>query len=111
MANIGSPKVRGPNGAVSAGSMVDVKTLIKHPMESGFRKDRATGETYPAHYVAKVEVNYLGNTVISAEWSGGVSKNPFYSFSLKATKSGPVEVTWTDNKGESWNEKFDLTVA
>ncbi|MEG3640177.1 thiosulfate oxidation carrier complex protein SoxZ [Magnetococcus sp. PR-3] len=111
MAKIGKPKVRGPRKPVAAGSTVEIKTLIKHPMESGFRKNRSTGETVAAHHVAKVEVTYLGNKIISADWTGGVSKNPFYAFKMKATKAGPVEVTWTDNKGESWTGKFNLKVA
>nr|CRH06973.1 putative Sulfur compound chelating protein SoxZ [Candidatus Magnetococcus massalia] len=110
MAKMGKPKVRGPRKPVAKGSIVQVKTLIKHPMESGLRKNRATGETIPAHHVSKVEVEYLGNKIISADWTGGVSKNPFYAFKMKATASGPVKVTWSDNKGESWSGSFNLKV-
>ena len=31
--------------------VVTVKALIKHPMETGQRKDKKTGDLIPAHYI------------------------------------------------------------
>lgn len=111
MSETGSPKVRGSKKPVSKGSLVDVKTLIKHPMESGFRKDKATGETIPAYFIEKVVVEYGGKEVMHANWTGAVSKNPFFSFSVRAEATGPLKVTWKDNKGESWTASTDIEVA
>jgi len=33
---------------------VTVKALITHPMETGLRKDKKTGETIPAHFIQEV---------------------------------------------------------
>ena len=111
MAKIGSPKVRGPRGAVKAGEDVRVKTLIKHPMESGLRKNKETGEPIPAHFIETVTAEYGGKTVMSAHWSGAVSKNPFFSFTMKAVASGPVTVTWKDNKGQEFSGSADIKVG
>ena len=35
-------------------SGVGVKVLIKHPMETGLRKDKKTGEPIPAHFISEV---------------------------------------------------------
>ncbi|MBF0611340.1 MAG: thiosulfate oxidation carrier complex protein SoxZ [Magnetococcales bacterium] len=110
MSDIGSPKVKGPAGPVKKGDMVEFKTLLKHPMESGLRKNKDTGETIPAHHVSEVTVNYNGKDVIKSTWSGGVSANPYYAFFLKAEASGPVKVTWKDNKGESFSAEAKLDV-
>ncbi|OSM02094.1 thiosulfate oxidation carrier complex protein SoxZ [Magnetofaba australis] len=111
MANIGNPKVRGPRKPVAKDSIVTIKTMIKHPMESGLRKDSATGDLIPAHHIVLFEAEYLGKKILSADWTGGVSKNPFFSFDMKASATGDVKVTWKDNKGGEWSESASLTVS
>ena len=39
---------------------VQVKMLIKHPMETGQRKDSKTGELIPAHFVDVVTCQLAG---------------------------------------------------
>ena len=34
--------------------VVTVKALIKHPMETGQRKNKKTGDFIPAHYIQEV---------------------------------------------------------
>ncbi len=111
MAKIGKPKVRGPRKAVRKGDMAQVKSLIKHPMESGFRKDKVTGKKIPAHFIEKVVVNYGGKDVLKATWTGAVSKNPYFAFFVRAEAAGPLTVTWTDNKGESFKATTKIKVA
>ena len=78
-----------------------VKTLISHPMESGQRKDSKTGEKIPAHHVTEVMAEHNGKQVMSANWGGGISKNPYLSFKFKGAASGDtVKISWVDNKGE-----------
>ena len=79
-----------------------VKVLIYHPMETGLRKDKASGETIPAHYITEVQVQHNGNDVMTGLWGGGVSQNPYLSFDLKDAKPGDtVKVSWIDNQGGS----------
>lgn len=108
---IGQPKVRGPRKPVAKGEIIKLKTLIKHPMESGLRKDKNTGEQIPAHFVESVIVEYGGKVVLNSTWTGAISKNPFFSFSIKANASGPVSVTWKDNQGQEFKAAADIKVA
>ncbi|MBF0358203.1 MAG: thiosulfate oxidation carrier complex protein SoxZ [Magnetococcales bacterium] len=108
---IGKQKVRGPRKPVAKGSVVLIKTLIKHPMESGLRKNKETGEAIPAHYIESFVVEYGGKTVLDSKWSGSISKNPFFAFNLKADATGPVHVTWKDNQGQEFKAKTTLKVA
>ncbi|GAA0417985.1 thiosulfate oxidation carrier complex protein SoxZ [Cocleimonas flava] len=83
------------------GGKVQVKALITHPMETGLRKDKKTGDKIPAHYITEVKVEANGKTVLTADWSGSVSKNPFISFNYAGSKGDKVKLTWTDNMGKS----------
>ncbi len=79
-----------------------VKALMNHPMETGLRKDKATGEAIPAHFIQEVVCKAKDAVVMTAAWSGGISKNPYISFKFEGAAAGdPVEITWTDNKDES----------
>ncbi len=78
-----------------------VKVLMRHPMETGARKDKKTGEVIPAHFIQEVTAESAGKTCFSALLSGGVSANPYISFRFKGNKGDTVKITWTDNKGES----------
>ncbi len=84
------------------GDQVEVKTLMKHEMETGTRKDSKTGETVPAHYIQEVKAEINGNVVMTANWGPAVSKNPYLSFNVNGAKAGDtLKISWVDNKGET----------
>ncbi|MEJ2577364.1 MAG: thiosulfate oxidation carrier complex protein SoxZ [Gammaproteobacteria bacterium] len=88
--------------AQEKGGVVTVKALMTHPMETGTRKDSKTGKLVPAHFIQEVTCEHGGNTVLTALWSGGVSKNPYLSFKFSGGKNGdPIKLSWVDNQGES----------
>lgn len=77
------------------------KSLIKHPMETGQRKNKSTGKLIPAHFIQEVVCKHNGKTVLDALWSTAISKNPFLSFEFTGAKKGDtVSLSWVDNKGE-----------
>lgn len=78
-----------------------VKVLMKHPMESGSRKDKKTGDFIPAHFIEQITCESAGKVCFSGDLSGGVSANPYISFKFKGKKGDMVKVSWTDNKGAS----------
>ena len=78
-----------------------VKALVKHPMETGQRKDKKTGKVIPAHFIQEVTCEHSGNAVMTALWGAAVSKNPYLSFKFKgASKGDTLKLNWVDNKGE-----------
>jgi sulfur-oxidizing protein SoxZ len=79
-----------------------VKAIIFHPMETGLRKDKSTGQKIPAHYITELNVEHNGKNILTCLWGPGVSKNPFLSFRFKNAKAGDkLKFSWVDNKGES----------
>ena len=80
--------------------VAEVKTLMKHNMETGTRKDDKTGELVPAHYIKVVSAELNGKPVMTANWGPAISKNPYFSFKIKGAKAGDVvKVSWEDNEG------------
>ncbi|MFC1773779.1 thiosulfate oxidation carrier complex protein SoxZ [Pseudomonadota bacterium] len=79
-----------------------VKALVKHPMETGLRKDKKSGKLIPAHFIQEVVCEHNGTKVMTALWGAAVSKNPYLSFKFTGAKAGDnLKISWVDNKGES----------
>ena len=87
--------------AQQQGDYTEVKALMRHPMETGLRKDQA-GEPIHAHFIEEVTVTHKGNVVMHAYWGAAVSANPFLGIQFEGGAPGDeVAVVWTDNKGET----------
>jgi len=96
--------------AQAEGDSANVKVLMNHPMETGQRKDAKTGQVVPAHFIQTVNAQVNGKTVLDAQWSQAISKNPFLGFKVKGAKAGDkVAVSWTDNKGDK--NRAEVVVA
>jgi sulfur-oxidizing protein SoxZ len=94
--------------AKSKDGVTTVKTLMSHPMETGLRKDES-GKLIPAHHITEVTAEYSGNIVMSANWGGAISNNPYLSFKFKGGASGEkVKITWIDNKGEGDSQEVAI---
>jgi sulfur-oxidizing protein SoxZ len=82
------------------GDIADVRVLMNHPMETGQRKD-SSGNVIPLHFIQEIAVKLNGKTVIEAQVSQAVSRNPVFSFRVKGAKAGDrLEISWLDNKGD-----------
>lgn len=81
---------------------VEVLVLVRHPMETGLRKDKETKKTIPAHFIQAMKVEHNGRLVAEAELGIAVAANPIMGFGLKDAKAGDkLRVSWQDNRGES----------
>jgi sulfur-oxidizing protein SoxZ len=87
---------------IRKGDVADVKMLIFHPMETGYRKSPVNGETIPKHFIKTLQAMHNGEVVLEVEWSRSVSRNPFLHFRLTNAKAGDkVTIAWEDNLGET----------
>ncbi len=88
--------------AKTKGDVTIVKPLMTHPMETGNRKDRKTGQKLPEHYLTEVTRQHNGKTVLTAHWGPSVSKNRYLSYEFTRGKAGDtVTINRVDNKDES----------
>ena len=95
--------------AKASGGVTTVKALMSHEMETGTRKDSKTGKLIPAHHITEVTATHNGNPIMTANFGGGVSKNPYLSFKFKGGAAGDkLTLSWVDNKGESDSATADI---
>src|SRR5512141_953156 len=91
------------------GNVADVKVLMSHPMETGQRKNEK-GELVPLHFIQSVIATHNGKTVLDAQWSQAVARNPFLGFRIKGARQGDkITVGWIDNTGDKGS--VETTVA
>ena len=95
--------------AASKDGVTEVKVLMNHEMETGFRKD-SSGNVVPAWFISEVVAKLNGAVVMQAQWGPSVSKNPYLAFKIKGGKAGDkIAVTWTDNKGDTRTDEATVT--
>jgi sulfur-oxidizing protein SoxZ len=82
---------------------------MSHPMETGQRKNDK-GDLVPVHFIQTVTATHNGKTVLDAQWSQAIARNPFLGFRVKGAKAGDkITVSWTDTTGDKGS--IDTTVA
>lgn len=94
--------------AASTDGLVKVRVLMSHNMETGLRKDPAD-KLVPTHFIQSVTATWLGKTVLSAQWSPFISRNPYLEFNFKGGKKGEkIRITWTDNQGDTRTDEATI---
>ena len=95
---------------VAKGETFEVRVLVQHPMETGFRRDM-DGRAIPINILDKLSCRYGGREVFSAELGSGMSANPYVSFFVRAEASGEIVVEWSDDRGEKGRATAKVDVA
>jgi len=96
---------------VKKGEVFQVKTLVSHKMETGQRKDKKTGNKIPRMIINKFVCTYNGKEVFSSDWHPAVSANPYLAFYVKATESGKLDMTWTEDNGKTTTKTAKVNVT
>ncbi len=91
------------------GDIVEIKTLIAHPMESGFRVG-TNGTMIARDIITRFTCTYDGVEIFRADLSPAIAANPFVAFFTTAMESGKLEFTWVGDNGFSQTETAEFTV-
>jgi sulfur-oxidizing protein SoxZ len=102
-------RISAPSQA-TRGEIVEIKTLVSHPMESGFRRNN-TGAVIPRNIITHFSCRYNNQPVFTAEFGPGVAANPFLAFYLQASSSGDLLFSWTDQHGNVATATRNLQVV
>ena len=89
--------------------IIEIKTLIMHPMETGFRVD-SMAKPFPKRIIHTFTCTYNGVEVYRVEFNTGIAANPYLSFSTVATESGILRFTWYDDDGSVYSKTAEITV-
>jgi sulfur-oxidizing protein SoxZ len=91
------------------GEVIELKTLISHPMESGYRVG-TNGAPIPRDIITLFTCTYNGEEIFRAELSPAIAANPFIAFFTTATASGTLGFHWSGDNGFSATETVAITV-
>jgi sulfur-oxidizing protein SoxZ len=91
------------------GQVIEIKTLISHPMETGYRRDMV-GRAIPRDIINRFVCTYNGVEIFRADLFPAIAANPFLSFFTVATESGTIALSWTGDDGQTQTETAAITV-
>ena len=96
--------------SVRRGEIFEVRALIAHPMETGFRAG-AEGKVLPRDIIQRFVCRYNGEPVFEAELYSAISANPYLVFHTLASASGTLEFEWQGDNGFAQTERVAITVT
>ncbi|HTT10778.1 MAG TPA: thiosulfate oxidation carrier complex protein SoxZ [Burkholderiaceae bacterium] len=76
------------------GEIIEIRTLVGHPMESGFRHDNF-GRPIARNIITQFVCTYNGTEIFRADLFPAISANPLLAFTTVATETGTLEFKWT----------------
>ena len=92
------------------GEIIEIKTLISHTMQTGFRRTQL-GAVIPRDIINRFVCTYNGTEVFRAELHPAIAANPFIVFSTVAVESGTLVFSWTGDNGFSVTESAAIIVG
>ena len=96
--------------SVKRGEAFEVRVLVQHPMETGYRRD-LNGQAIPTNIVDKLACRIGGREVFRAELGTGIAANPYFAFFAVAEASGELVVEWSDDRGGQGRATAQVNVA
>lgn len=103
------PRIRLSSNEITAGDVIEIKTLISHTMESGQRRD-SDGNVIPRKIINTFRCDLDGQEVFSCDIEPAISANPYMEFTVKPEQSGTLTLTWIDDDGTEITETEEITV-
>ena len=91
------------------GELVEIKALVLHPMESGFRAG-TNGRIIPRNIIQRFTASWNGKELLDMNMSPAIAANPFVSFFAVASESGRVVMRWTGDNGFEVEESVAIAV-
>lgn len=92
------------------GEVIEIRIVIQHPMETGFRFD-LMGKPVPKNVIHTLVARYNGAEIFRAEMGSGIAANPYLQFCTVADASGVIEFSWEDDAGAKGAERASITVV
>lgn len=91
------------------GELVEIKALILHPMETGFRSG-TNGRIIPRNIIERFTATWNGRQLLDMNLSPAIAANPFVSFFAVAQESGRVVMRWSGDNGFQVEQSVTIAV-
>jgi sulfur-oxidizing protein SoxZ len=103
------PRIKVPKEA-KKGEVIEIKTLLAHPMESGLRKDEA-GALVPRKIINRFTCEFNGTLAFACDLEPAIAANPYLQFTVRVAQSGTFRFTWIDDDGTAITADESITVT
>ena len=94
----------------NAGELIELKALIMHPMETGFRAG-TNGRIIPRNIIEHFTATWNGAEIFRMTFSPAIAANPFVSFFTIAGDSGTIAFRWIGDEGFVAEHQVAITVT
>ena len=91
------------------GEIIEIKTLISHTMETGFRRTQV-GALIPRDIIRRFVCTYNGAEVFRVDLHPAMAANPLIAFTTVATESGTIAFQWVGDNGYAVTETASIRV-
>jgi sulfur-oxidizing protein SoxZ len=91
------------------GETVELKALILHPMETGFRPG-TNGRISPRNIIERFTATWNGVEIFRMAMSPAIAATPFVSFFAVASESGTIGFRWSGDGGFLVEEQVAIEV-
>ena len=92
------------------GEIIEIRTLVSHTMETGFRRDYL-GAPLARNIIRLFVCTYNGVEICRAHLHPAISANPYLAFSTIATESGTLVFNWSGDNGFTATESAAISVV
>ena len=91
------------------GDVIEIKTLVSHPMETGYRVGLG-GEMLARDIIQTFVCSFNGAQIYRAEFSPAVAANPYLTFHAMVSESGTFEFRWEGDNSFQLVETASISV-
>jgi len=92
------------------GETVMLRAKLKHPMETGWRKN-AAGKVVPRNRIFQFVCTFDGKEMLRADLHSGVSADPYFAFFVKAERGGVYRFQWFEDGGEVYETSAVMEIV
>jgi len=91
------------------GEIIKIRTLIRHPMETGFRLD-FYNTWVPFRIIESLTCTFNGTEVFRTRLEPAISTNPYLTFYSVVHESGIFRFSWLDTDGSIYTNSAEIKV-
>jgi sulfur-oxidizing protein SoxY len=102
------PRLKVPEHA-RRDEIIEIKTMISHWMETGFRID-ATGKPIPRRIINRMVCSRDGELIFAADLSPAIAANAYLTFSMVARAPAVLTFAWAEDGGAMYRATHSLKV-
>lgn len=92
-----------------AGEAAEIRTIIGHPMENGFRHN-SRGLLIPVRIVEQFSCFADRALVFSVKLEPAIAANPYFAFNLRLERTTQLRFEWVDTTSEIYSDEATILV-